>query len=163
MYMLSAPDEAWHWQKCVLHSGWLYTTSRPILLREMWFVDCSYINVYIHYTVSRPEPQCCFRFRTHGSRRYKLDIIPLCVFQPHSFTWSAALPLREGLTYGWLVYLILRHLYELNSSVSKHFQCGITIKLHYQIMSSLCLELPLKQYFISVLQTKTKIASKLKV
>ena len=33
---------AWCWTKDVLW-GWLYTTSRPIVFREMWFVDCSWI------------------------------------------------------------------------------------------------------------------------
>ena len=36
----STADEAWYWPKCILHSGWLYITSR----QEMWFVDCSWMR-----------------------------------------------------------------------------------------------------------------------
>ena len=35
----STADEAWYWLKRVLHSGWLYITSRPIFFRKTWFID----------------------------------------------------------------------------------------------------------------------------
>ena len=91
----STADEAWYWPKPVLHSGWLCITSRPVLIREMWFFDCSWILFNGCLPTSYPSTFSCTKDVTDLCVLVELYLYPLVMSDPGWWTMLVIEPEKE--------------------------------------------------------------------